>query len=185
MLIFRGLENKMNPLQQLIQQYLSKNNLSRNVLIKKLGYTNTNKGLRRLDDFFINIRSPEDDFALRILQNTGIQKDQFNAAAQTIINKRHDEYRKIFKPQLKVIPISKPSLLLSLMHLNLKLPENINSLSYNEEIKVVCKLFLEFREKVKNNSPDQWASGEKGFKYYRNYGETLFFDKNCLLLDTA
>ena len=43
-----------NPLQKLINRYLSDNNISRANFAKQLGYSNINKGARKLSAFIEN-----------------------------------------------------------------------------------------------------------------------------------
>ena len=172
-----------NPLQSLISNYLKKHDISRSEFAKQLGYSNTSKGLKRLDEFLITLQSPNSEIAALILKNTDIPESEFDLAYSAVREKINDKLRKEFSPGLQVIPIYYPSLLLSLMHLELTLPENISDLSYDDEIKAICDLYLEFRAKVKFDTPKNWASGAKGFRYYREFDETLVFDKNCKLVE--
>ncbi len=168
-----------NPLQKLINRYLSDNNISRANFAKQLGYTNVSKGLKRLDEFLITLQSPNPGFPALILKHSDISESDFQDAIQAVLEKINDKLRKEFVPMVRVIPIYYPSLLISLMHLNIKVPDNILDLSYDEEIKVICNLYLDFREKVEFDVPENWGSGAKGFRYYRQFNETLVFDRDC------
>ena len=72
---------------------------------------------------------------------------------------------------------------ISLLCLIIRVPENILDLRYDDEIKVICELYLDFREKITNTESTNWASGANGFRYHRNQNETLIFDKNCKLIE--
>ena len=173
-----------NPLQKLINRYLSDNNISRANFAKQLGYTNVSKGLKRLDEFLITLKTPNPEFPALILKHSDISESDFQDAIQAVLETINDKLRKDFVPMVRVIPIYYPSLLISLMHLNIKVPENIMDLPYDQEIKVICDLYLNFRAKVEFDVPENWASGAKGFRYHRKFGETLVFDKNCQRLSS-
>jgi len=119
-----------NPLQSLISNYLKKYDISRSEFAKQLGYSNTSKGLKRLDEFLITLQSPNPELPALILNNSEISENEFDLAYSAVREKTNDKLRKEFSPRLQVIPIYYPSLLLSLMHLELKLPENVSDLSY-------------------------------------------------------
>jgi len=168
-----------NPLQALINRYLSDNGISRSEFSKKLGYTNVSKGLKRLDNFLITLQSPNPELPVLILKHSDISEKDLQDAIQAVLEKINDKLRKEFVPMVRIIPIYYPSLLISLKHLNIKVPKNILDLPYDEEIKVICDLYLNFRSKVEFDMPENWASGAKGFRYFRKFGEVLVFDKNC------
>ncbi|NOQ50486.1 MAG: hypothetical protein GQ557_02315 [Mycoplasmataceae bacterium] len=175
----------MNPLQlqSLISNYLKKHDISRSEFAKQLGYTNISKGLKRLDNFLITLQSPNPELPALILKHSDISESEFELAYSAVLETINDKLRKDFVPMIRVIPIYYPSLLISLMHLNIKVPENIMDLSYDEEIKVICDSYLDFRAKVEFDVPENWGSGAKGFRYHRNLNETLVFDKNCKLIE--
>jgi len=60
----------MTPLQQLVARYLRDNTISRSEFAKQLGYSNTNKGLKRLDHYLLTLHSSNNDMASLILKNT-------------------------------------------------------------------------------------------------------------------
>lgn len=153
------------------------------ILPKQLGYANISKGLKRLDNFLITSELPNPEFPALILKNTEISTDEFDLAYSAVLETINDKLRKDFIPMVHITPIYYPSLLISLMHLNIKAPENILDLPYDEEIKVTCNLYLDFRAKVEFDVPENWASGVKGFRYHRKFNETLVFDRNCKLLE--
>jgi len=172
----------MNPLQKLINRYLSDNGVSRSEFSTLLGYRNTNKGLKRLDEFLRGLKSPNPQFAKLILNNSNISEGEFELAYSAVAESIDNERSKQFSPSIFVIPIYYPSLLITMKFLSLKIPNNISELSYEDEIKAIGNVYLDFRKKVTNTSPSNWSSGEKGFKYHRKFGETLIFDKNCKLV---
>jgi hypothetical protein len=168
-----------NQLQKLINRYLSENDISRANFAKQLGYTNVSKGLKRLDQYLITLQSPNSEFAALILNNTDISENEFELACSEVLEKINTELSKEFVPMIRVIPIYYPNPLIGLKFLNIKVPKNILDLSFDQEIKVICDLYLDFRPKVEFDVPENWGSGAKGF---RNFGETLIFDKNCRLV---
>jgi len=174
-----------NPLQKLINRYLSDNNISRANFAKQLGYTNVSKGLKRLDEFLIALQSPNPELPALILKHSDISETDFQDAIQAVQLKLDDKLRKDFVPMIRVIPIYYPHPLSGMKHLNIKVPESILDLPYDQEIKVICDLYLKFRSKVEFDVPENWGSGAKGFRYFRNFGEVLVFDKNCKLLKNS
>mgnify|MGYP000476908200 CR=1 FL=1 len=172
----------MNQLQRLISNYLKTQNISRSKFVKKLGYTNVSKGLKRLDEFLITLKSPNPEFPVLILKNSNIPETDFQDAIQAVQLKLDDKLRKDFVPMIRVIPIYYPHPLWGMVHLNIKVPENILDLPYDQEIKMICDLYLNFRSKVEFDVPENWASGAKGFRYFRKFNQTLIFDKNCKLV---
>jgi len=171
-----------NPLQSLISNYLKTQHISRANFAKQLGYTNVSKGLKRLDNFCLSLKSPNPQFAELILKNTNISKTEFELAIKAILEKLNNERSQEFSPSIFVIPIYYPSLLMTMKFLSLKIPK-ISELSYEDEIKAIGNVYLDFRKKVTNTSPSNWSSGEKGFKYHRKFNQTLIFDKNCKLVE--
>jgi len=172
----------MNALQSLISNYLKSQNISRANFAKQLGYTNISKGLKRLDEYLITLKSPNPEIRNLILNNSNISEGDFDLAYSAVAEKINVELSKDFVPSIFVIPIYYPSLLMTMKLLNLKIPNNISELSYEDEIKAICNVYLDFKKKVTNISPSNWGSGELGFRYHRNFGETLVFDKNCRLV---
>jgi len=74
----------MNALKILLTDYLKTHNLTRNTFIQKLGYTNTTKGLRRLDEF---IEHPKNNaFKVQLCKQLDISIESMNE----IINKQMD-----------------------------------------------------------------------------------------------
>ena len=74
----------MNELKILLTDYLKTHNLTRNTFIQKLGYTNTTKGLRRLDEF---IEHPKNNaFKVQLCKQLDISIESMDE----IINKQMD-----------------------------------------------------------------------------------------------
>lgn len=74
----------MNELKILLTDYLKTHNLTRNTFIQKLGYTNTTKGLRRLDAF---IEHPKNNaFKIQLCKQLDISIESMDE----IINKQMD-----------------------------------------------------------------------------------------------
>lgn len=91
------------------------------------------------------------------------------------------EKRSAFKPSLHVIPTGRPTPLFSAFILHIKMPDNLNELSFENQIAAVSKVFKAHQDKIK--SPTHWAYG-KGFRYHRTFNETLEFDSDCKLIKT-
>jgi len=171
-----------NPLQKLINRYLSDKKNKKSEFIKQLGFSNINKGARRLSAFIENPDERNELFK-KIISFTDIPAIEFQLAIQAVQLKLDDKLRNQFVPMIRVIPIYYPHPLSGMVHLNIKVPENILDLPYDQEIKVICDLYLNFRSKVEFDVPENWGSGAKGFRYFRNFGEVLVFDKNCQLVE--
>lgn len=168
-----------NQIQKLINRYLSDNNISRSEFAKQLRYINASKGLKRLDEFLITLKSPNPEFQSLILQNTDISAIELQSAIEATQLALDDEERKAFKPSLRVIPNGRPTPIFAAGILNIEIPDGLNDLSVEKQILAVTKVFRAYQNKIGNRK--SWAYA-KGFRYFRSFDETLEFDSDCKLL---
>ena len=155
-----------NPLQKLINRYLSEHQLSKSSFIKQLGFSNINKGARRLSAF---IENPDDKNPLfnKIISVADIPESEFELACSAVQDGLENQRRLEFIPMVRVIPKRRPSPLFGLIMYNIRVPEGITELDFDEEIRIICNLYQEFKIKYPS---------AQGFRYFRSYDETLEFD---------
>ncbi len=164
-----------NPLQSLISNYLKTQNISRSEFAKLLGYTNTNKGLKRLDEFLITLHSPNNDIHNLILKNSEISESEFKVAYLAVLDGL-DEQRAIeFTPMIRVTPKRRPSPLFLLSLYNIPVPANITNLDFDEELRIIRNLYKNHKIKFPTST---------GFRYFRAYDcEILEFDSDGELIN--
>jgi len=198
----------MNALTILIQKHLKLNETTRNALATKMGYTNVTKGLRAVDKYLDTLED-KGDIRAKLQQALDIPQEEFDRAIELIRTTAEQEARESFKPQIQVIPSSKPEPLFVaglVPHLlSVDIPAGCTNLEFDEEIEAIWNAYK--RHQLENNvdlsegaendfeayvkaieSLDSkgekynWSVG-KGFRYFRNYDECLVFDKNCNLVE--
>lgn len=163
-----------NPLQKLINRYLSDNNITRTNLAKQLGYTNVSKGLKRLDEFLITLQSPNPELPALILKQSDISADEFEIAYTAVLDAIDDQKGLEFIPMIRVTPKRRPSPIFAMIVYNIPVPENITSLDFYEELSIIRNLYKDHKIKFPTST---------GFRYFRTYGETLEFDSDCQLVE--
>lgn len=191
----------MNQLSSLIKKYQTLKNIKRNQLAKSLGYINITKALRRLDAF-IDVPNIESDFANKLRATLNIPLDEYEFSIKQVHLRAHREAKERFKPSLEIILSGRPNpVFAAAFFICLELPQKLQSMSYEEEISVIFNAYKEDQiNKFKNSSfyinanedyssfvkniekenlmeiPMGWALGN-GFRYFRAFNDTLYFDR--------
>ena len=168
----------MNVLQRVVQDEMNALGLKRSELIQRMGYKNISKGLRRLDALLDTLEGSER--FLPLLQFAlSIPDEKLQAAVSELQEQLMAAERAVFKPIIQVIPTRRPSpvFVAALVPklLNIAVPEDLSSLSVEEEMSIVCDLYRKHREEYQG-----WAKG-KGIVYHRSYDESFEFDQDCRL----
>jgi len=159
-----------NPLQKLVNRYLSENDISRSQFANNLGYTNVSKGLKRLDNFLLTLKSPNPEFPALILKHLGSTADEFKVAYLAVLDALDDQRRFEFTPMIRVTPKRRPSPLFLLSLYNIQVPENITNLDFDEELRIIRNLYKNHKIKFPTST---------GFRYFRAYDcEILEFDSD-------
>ena len=98
----------MKPLKKLIIQSTRELNLSRCDLAKAIGYTNTSKGLRRIDNY-VDALIDLDNIKEQLQCALDIDSDEMELAVSQRQQQLNAEHRRLFKPSLQTIVSSTPS----------------------------------------------------------------------------
>jgi hypothetical protein len=193
----------MNPVKNVIQHHMKKQNLTRSSLAKKLGYTSITGCLRKIDSF---IEKPtfEHPLLLKLQEALYIPPQELTLA----ITQRHAyfeaENRKRFRPSLQTMVSRRPSPLFLAAVVprlwNIPIGPEVQLLEYDDEIQAIiqkyqqlqlehakdllvteyCELVELLNEYDSKCAQYAWWFG-RGFKYFRHYDETLVFDRDCVL----
>ncbi|MBL0711589.1 MAG: hypothetical protein JJV99_11325 [Colwellia sp.] len=197
----------MNELKTLINKYLKLNNLKRSQLAIKLGYKNITGGLRKLDHF-INNPSFDNPTKLKLQDALKIPKEDIDLAIAERLEYFETENKKKFKPFIQTIVSSRPSPIFVAAFVpqlwNISLNVDLQLLAHEDEIALIVNKYQQLQlEHAKNlpvndyaelvavlndydsnNTPYSWVFGQ-GFRYFRKYGETLVFNRECVLQKTS
>ena len=137
----------MNPLQTLIADEMDAQHVKRSELVKRMGYSNISKGLRKLDAMLETLENRE--WLLLLLQKAlKIPDEKLQTAVSALEDEIFEKNSAEFKPYIEVLLAVRPSLLCvmgGIMHI--KVPENTPSLSDNQQISIVRSLCRAYREK--------------------------------------
>lgn len=200
-------ESKMNELKTLINKYIKLNNLKRSQLALKLGYENITGGLRKFDQF-IDEPTYDNPIKLELQSSLQIPHDEMELAIKQRLEYFEEENKRRFKPFIQRIVSSIPSPIfvaaLAPKLWNIAIDAEIQLFDYDDEIKIVISKYQQLQlehaknKSVKNydelvsllndgdvnNKPYSWVFG-KGFRYFRKYGETLIFNRECILQEVS
>lgn len=175
----------MVTLNSIFNAALLERGISKKQFIEKVGYLNTNKGIRRLVYFLETGKLQEDRIfegmiGLLKIAPPVLQKAIQNTQKLLLIENLRNN-KKNFRPYIEVEldriprPIFVAALAPGLWHIDV--PEEIQRLEDAEELGEVVRLFKKHFDKHKGNLPGTQAIFE-GFRYHRSVKETLIFDKN-------
>ena len=166
----------MNALTILVTQYLSKNNLSRNQLAQKLGYSNISKALRNLDQYCLTLID-KNQFSSKLQKVLNIPDLEYQKAVNQVQSDLENKARLKFKSSLQVIPKSQPSPIFTVAMfpqiLNIEIPD-LMGCSFDQEIKLIIGEYKDHQQIYSNG---------KGFRYYRSFDETLIFNEQDELVE--
>lgn len=191
----------MNELSSLIKKYQTLKNIKRNQLAKSLGYINITKALRRLDAF-IDVPNIKSDFANKLRSTLDIPLDEYESSIKKVHLRAHIKAKERFKPSLEIILSGRPSpVFAAAFFICLELPQKLQSMPYEEEISAIFNAYKEdqinkfknssfyinanedYSSFVKNIEKENlikismgWALGD-GFRYFRAFNDTLYFDR--------
>jgi hypothetical protein len=193
----------MDPVKNLIQFHLAKQNLKRSELATKVGYKSITGGLRKIDEFIDNPRF-ENPLLLKLQSTLKIPTHEMALAITQRRAYFEVEFRKQFKPFLQTLVSSRPSPIFVAAMVptlwNIPVDVDLQLLNYDDEIKIVIgkyqqlqlqhaksKSLTEYHQLVtllndydSNNVSYSWVFGN-GFRYFRRYDETLIFNRECAL----
>jgi hypothetical protein len=193
----------MDPVKNLIQFHLAKQNLKRSELATKVGYKSITGGLRKIDEFIHNPRF-ENPLLLKLQSTLKIPTHEMALAITQRRAYFEVEDRKQFKPFLQTIVSSRPSPIFVAAMVptlwNIPVDVDLQLLNYDDEMKIVIskyqklqlahaenKSVTKYNELVtllhdydSNNVSYSWVFGT-GFRYFRKYDETLTFNRECIL----
>lgn len=179
------LQEMNNPLQRLINQHIQAGNISKSDLVQKIGYRNVTKGLRRLDEFAESLEgSVFIRDGLADILNIGFS-ELVQVLADTSEAIRHGR-EKSFHPFINVTLDKAPRPIFVTAAtpyvLEIKVERSLRHLTFDEEIAKVRELYRDHYKKYDGRHITGNALFT-GFRYYREYSQTLIFDNECHLLE--
>jgi hypothetical protein len=193
----------MNTLKSLIQHYLELQNLKRSGLATKLGYTNITGCLRKVD-LLIEHPGCNNPLLAKLQSILQIPSEEFELAINQRLEYIEEENTKRFRPFIQTIVSSRPSPIfvaaIAPQLWNIPVESELQLLGYEKELATVVsshqQLQLEhaknlpvnsyselvtlLNEHDSNDEPYSWLFG-KGFRYFRKCGETMVFNRECIL----
>lgn len=198
----------MHSLKTLINKHLQQQRLSRSQLVRMLGYTNINSGIRVLDKFIDSPSNrPLSDFASNIQTVLKIPAEDFNKAIAARYAHVNKESIARFKPSIRVTWSRKPNLLMTAQpykHLyEINLPDSILTQAIKEQVPQVIAIYqrhqlqyfgeqfqvanaLQNYSELVGKIEQQLAQGEDiswavgaGFCYRKSFNENFYFDRKC------
>ncbi len=166
-------ENGM-VLADLIGEKMQEHKVNRSALVRKMGYRNVNKGLRKLDQYLCNIESPGDEFVARLCSVLRIDASSFETAKQATEQLLVAERQRAFKPFLVVDLAIQPrpwfAAQLIYNHSRIKVSPELKSLPPEQEAAAILALFRAWL------AASFLRDEAVGFRYYREYGFCQVFD---------
>lgn len=176
-------ERIVNPLDIVIRDELLNLNITKKQLVKKLGYSNTNKGIRRLNRFIETGECENKEFVGNLMESLRISlpvlKNATDSVKENILEKRERLERESFKPHIEVKfdSVPRPILILGLCSKlwKIKIQNYIKDLGYEEELEEVVRIYNEHYKKYNGVFPGGSAI-IAGFRYYRYFDESILFD---------
>ena len=197
----------MNKLSSLIKKYQTIHKVKRSQLAKELGYIYINKALRRLDAFTEN-PIIDSDFSIKLRKTLSIPFPEYELAIKQDLASQQEKLKSNFKPSVRIILSGCPSpVIAGGTASRLKLPKNIDEMSFDEEIVAIFELYKQHQlmrfkntnnkdytcytdyseflkdieKKIAQRKPICWAIG-KGYQYFRSFNDTLEFDRSGKLV---
>ena len=175
----------MNPLDVVIRDELLSLSLTKKQLVKKLGYSKTNKGIRRLNRFIETGECKNKEFVENLMKflriSPTVLKNATDSVKEKILEERKRLERENFKPHIEVKfdIVPHPLFILGLCPKlwKIKVHANIHDFGYEEEIEEVVKIYKNHWNKYNGVFPGGSAQ-YIGFRYYRNYNESILFDND-------
>ena len=154
-------------------------------LVEKLGYSNTNKGIRRLNHFIQTGECREKRFIENLVKflriSPPVLKNAIDSVKEKILEKRERLERESFKPhiEMKMDEIPRPIFLAALVpkFWKIPVPPDIQDLGYEEELQKVREIYKKHWKQYNGVFPGGSAQ-YIGFRYYRSYDESILFDND-------
>ena len=176
--------SQKNLVTALVFESMKKNKLSRNEIIQRMGYSNLNKGMRRLDRF-LDGNEIDPTFVKRLTEALNIDpKEMQSSINDDWLLKRQlaeDHDRKIFKPYLYIQTYAtRPSSICMYAmtggthrHKMVDVPENIPTKSCLEQIETIRTLITEHFKSSEGIAP--FFGKISGYLYCPNYDSSYEF----------
>ena len=159
----------MNPLQKYILSEMDAQHVKRSKLVKRMGYSNISKGLRKLDEMLETLEGRE--WLLPLLQDAlKIPDEKLQTAVSTLEDEIFDAKSSVFKPSIWVLYTIPLGFFGAMSRTRfIEVPENASTHANEMDIvRGLCRVLGD-----KND-----ISIRKGFIYHRNYGESIILDNH-------
>jgi hypothetical protein len=172
-------------LQKLLPVKIKELGLSRSALVRRMGYSNVSKGLRRLDHYVQTLEPPSEEFADRLCAALLLTPREFDSVLECTYKQLCAEAEKAFRPYLEVLLSIqiRPAFAWQLIH-NLccqAVPAELQEKSYQEEIDAVKALY---QKRVADALSESLQKRVAGFVYHRKYNRSLQFNAELEFVKT-
>jgi len=178
----------MNPLDVVIRDELLSLSLTKNQLVKELGYSkNPTKGIRRLNHFIETGECKNKEFVeklmrfLRILPT--VLKNATDSVKQKLFEERKRLERENFKSHIEVKfdIVPRPLFILGLCPKlwKIKIPSDIRGLGYEEELEEVVRIYKNHWKEYNGHFFGRPTCAKfLGFRYFQTYEKSILFDND-------
>jgi hypothetical protein len=169
-------------LQSLINQKIKRKDLSRPELVSAIGYTNTIKGIRRLNIFLTTLEAPSEQFTIKLLSVLEIDALSFNKAINASLDQFSSDAKKNFKPYIEILLgiQVRPSFAYQMVRnqCSISVPVKVQSQPLSDEIEAINDIY---KDHVANALSDNINKHIIGLNYHREYNYYLKFDRDFTL----
>lgn len=164
-----------NPIGKLITNAIKENGISKIDLVRTVGYSNINKGMRKINASMIG-EPVYKDFLFDIIKILEVSKQELiNAIRETKRIRKIkilEDDKKNFKPHIVIE--HKP---IMIKYCNpfpdIKLPPYLFLLSYEKQLRIIKNIIEKYKLKWYDNFRLQYITG---YVYRRTYDESIKFD---------
>lgn len=173
-------------LQDLIFQQMRDKGLSKAQLVYSIGYTrNTNKGIRRLNQYLSTLQAPSEEFIINLLNTLDINGWAFHRALLASIRLMNAKAETSFKPHIEILVRDSPSPSFAARAFysqrRTTVPPEVLSLPFLEEFSAVISSIYKQHVDTLSCKNDARKKMIYGFRYHRQHNYYLEFDTDCIL----
>jgi len=182
----------MNPLDVVIRGELLNLGITKKQLVGKLGYSNVNKGIRKLNHFIETGEYKNKEFVENLMEilrvSPTVLKNATDSVKQKLLEERERLEEENFKPHIEVKfdSVPRPILILGLCSKlwKIKIQDYIKDFGYEEELEEVVKIYKEHHKRYNGHFLGHATCAKfVGFRFFRSYGESFLFDVDGRVLE--
>lgn len=176
----------IQTLQSLIKQKMKEKGLPRPQLALVLGYSNINKGTRRLDTFLRTLDAPSEQFIINLLTVLEIDALSFNKSINTSLREFSANAKKNFKPYIEILLgiQVRPSFAYHMIEnpCFMYIPSKLQNQPLREEILAINDIY---KEHIANTLSEDISKHIIGLNYHRDHNYYLKFNSDFTLEETV